>query len=87
MTGSKSRLREQAVAALLAEPTLDRAARVAGISEKTLRRWQHDDADFRAAYTTELPGQSDGHQATWSRCSQDGQLLAKTGPTGVGPFR
>jgi hypothetical protein len=49
MTAGKHRLREQAVAALLTEPTLDRAARQAGVSEKTLRRWMHED-EFRAVY-------------------------------------
>ena len=39
----------KAVEALLGEPTLARAAVVAGVSERTLRRWQHEGA-FRLAY-------------------------------------
>ena len=49
MTAGKTRRREQAVAALLTEPTLDRAAHRAGVSEKTLRRWLRD-AEFQSAY-------------------------------------
>ncbi len=36
-----SRKRESAIAALLAEPNLAAAAKRAGVSERTLRRWMH----------------------------------------------
>ena len=38
--------REQAILALLTERTLDRAAARCGVNEKTLRRWQTEDASF-----------------------------------------
>lgn len=37
--GSKERLREAAVAALLSHPTHEAAAKAAGVSESTLARW------------------------------------------------
>jgi phosphoglycolate phosphatase-like HAD superfamily hydrolase len=40
--------REKAILALLTERTLDRAARRCGLSERTLRRWQTEDAEFKA---------------------------------------
>jgi len=43
------RKQEDAIAALLTEPTLVAAAGAAGIGEKTLRRWLHDPG-FQAAY-------------------------------------
>jgi hypothetical protein len=43
--------RERAVLALLSRPTLQNAADEAGVSERTLRRWLRDDAEFQAAYT------------------------------------
>src|SRR5437867_3562302 len=52
MTGTNSkqaRKREAAIAALLVEPTIAKAAVVAGIGEKTLRRWLAE-PDFHAAY-------------------------------------
>jgi hypothetical protein len=49
MTG-KQRRREQAVAALLSTPTIAEAAKVAGTSERTLRRWLDGDAGFAADY-------------------------------------
>jgi len=45
----QSRLREQAIAALLAQPTIGEAARVVGIGEETLRRWLTQD-EFAAEY-------------------------------------
>jgi hypothetical protein len=41
--------KEQAVAALLAEPTIVAAARSLKISERTLRRWL-EDPEFHSAY-------------------------------------
>jgi len=40
----------QAIPALLSEPTLQAAARTAGIGERTLRRWLPEDPGFIAAY-------------------------------------
>jgi hypothetical protein len=45
----RSRKREQALAALLANPTVAEAAQAAGVGESTLRRWLADPA-FRAEY-------------------------------------
>lgn len=45
----KKRKQEEAIAALLTAPTLAKAAEVAGISERTLRRWL-DDEQFAKAY-------------------------------------
>src|SRR5262245_17197290 len=51
--GSKQTRRwERAIAALLAEPTIGQAAKAAGISDKTLRRWLKEpafSAEYRAA--------------------------------------
>ena len=44
-----SHKRDQAIAALLAQPTITAAANVVGISEKTLRRWLQD-PDFAAEH-------------------------------------
>ncbi|HET8998938.1 MAG TPA: RNB domain-containing ribonuclease [bacterium] len=44
-----TRKQEQAIAALLAEPTLGSAARRCGVSETTLWRWLQDE-EFQAAY-------------------------------------
>ncbi len=45
----RSRREEAAIAALLAEPTIDAAARQAGIAESTLRGWLRD-PDFQRRY-------------------------------------
>jgi hypothetical protein len=45
-----SRQQEAAIAALLAEPTIGKAAAVAGVNEKTLRRWLASGTAFLAAY-------------------------------------
>jgi len=42
-------VREQAILALLSEPTIARAAARCGLGEKTLRRWLAEDA-FKAEY-------------------------------------
>jgi hypothetical protein len=47
--GSKLNRREQAIAALLAEPTVERAAARAGISAATLKRWLAQ-PDFAGAF-------------------------------------
>jgi hypothetical protein len=47
--GSKLTRQEQAVAALLTEPTIEAAARKAGVSERTLKEWLTR-PDFAAAY-------------------------------------
>src|SRR5947208_3667217 len=44
-----SRKREQAIAALLAAPTVKKAAARAGVSERTLQLWLAD-PDFREAF-------------------------------------
>ena len=43
-------VREQALAALLSEPSIGKAAAACGIGEKTLRRWLTDDKAFQAEY-------------------------------------
>src|SRR5262245_13232268 len=47
--GSKSRQREQAIAALLASPNIESAARSAGIGTRTLKAWLAEPA-FAAEY-------------------------------------
>ena len=49
MTGRQPRKREEAIAALLAQPTIVEAARAVGVWEKTLRRWLQDPA-FASSY-------------------------------------
>src|SRR4029450_6122770 len=43
-------VREQAIVALLSEPTIRDAAAACGIGERTLHRWLTDDAAFQAEY-------------------------------------
>jgi hypothetical protein len=43
-------MRDQAILALLSEPTIGEAAARCGIAEKTLHRWLTDDAAFQAAF-------------------------------------
>jgi hypothetical protein len=38
----QSRMQEQAIAALMSQPTIGEAARIVGIGEETLRRWLQD---------------------------------------------
>lgn len=45
-----SRKKEQAVAALLAKPSIPEAAKTVGIGERTLWRWLKDDS-FKSAYS------------------------------------
>jgi hypothetical protein len=45
----QTRKRDVAIGALLTEPTIEAAAKAAGIGEKTLRRWLHE-PDFDAAH-------------------------------------
>ena len=45
----QNRKREVAIAALLSSPTIEQAAQLAGIGEKTLRRWLAE-PDFQALY-------------------------------------
>jgi len=40
-------IRDRAVVALLSEPSIEAAARRAGVSAKTLRRWIDDDIAFQ----------------------------------------
>src|SRR5262245_18740807 len=62
MTGfgsRQARKQEAAISALLAEPTIGQAAKVAGIGEKTLRRWLREpgfQAEYRAARRQALEG-------------------------------
>jgi hypothetical protein len=49
--GSKTEAtRERAIVALLSEPTIGKAAALAGIGERTLRTWLTEDPAFKAAY-------------------------------------
>lgn len=50
MGGNKQRRREQAIAALLSSSTVEDAARKAGVSVATLKRWLSEDEDFRREY-------------------------------------
>ena len=43
-------VREQAILALLSEPTIPKAAARCGVGEKTLRRWLAEDAAFQAEF-------------------------------------
>ena len=43
-------VREQAILALLSEPTIGEAATRCGIGERTLQRWLTEDAAFQAEY-------------------------------------
>jgi hypothetical protein len=45
-----SRKQEQAIAALLAKPTLRKAAEAAGVSERTLRAWVKEQPAFLRAW-------------------------------------
>jgi hypothetical protein len=76
MTGHGSkfgRKMEAAIAALVARPSIEDAARVAGVGEKPLRRWMRD-AEFKATY---LQARRDGvHQAV-------GRLQHATGAAGT----
>ncbi len=50
--GDKSRFRERAIVALLSAPSVERAAKTAGMSRATLLRWMQDEgfkADLTAA--------------------------------------
>jgi hypothetical protein len=60
-------VREQAILALLTERTLERAARRCDVSERTLRRWQTEDGEFKAAY-----------QAARTAMFQDGMSRVQT---------
>jgi hypothetical protein len=64
-----SRRQEQAIAALLAEPTVEAAARAAGVCHRTLKRWLTL-PDFAAAYAAARRQVLEGSVA---------QLLASTG--------
>ena len=44
-----ARKMEQAIAALVTRPSIEDAARIAGVGEKTLRRWMQD-PEFNAPY-------------------------------------
>ena len=64
---------EAAIAALVARPSIEDAARVAGVGEKTLRRWMRD-PEFKAKY---LQARREGvHQAV-------GRLQQATGAAGT----
>src|SRR5579875_3697716 len=47
----QSRKKEAAIAALLSEPTLPKAAEAASVSLSTLRRWLESDEAFARAYS------------------------------------
>ena len=67
-----TRRQEQAIGALLLEPTIARAAQSAAISERTLRRWLERD-NFRAAFMVAWRGavtQATARAAARSKCGQ-----------------
>ncbi len=47
---------KKALAALITSPTIETAAKAAGVGYTTLRRWLKDDEDFRREYERELAG-------------------------------
>lgn len=49
-SGKVSRFQEAAIVGLLTEPTIEQAARRAGVSERTLYRWLRSDERFAAEY-------------------------------------
>ena len=49
--GDKSRFRERAIVALLSAPSVERAAKTAGMSRATLLRWMQDEG-FKAELAT-----------------------------------
>jgi hypothetical protein len=57
---------EQAIAALLTRPSIEDAARVAGVAEKTLRRWM-EEPQFNARY---LKARRDGVSQAVARMQQ-----------------
>jgi AcrR family transcriptional regulator len=59
----RPRLQEAAIAALLSHPTLDSAAKAAGVSRATLFRWTQE-PDFQAAYRDARRQAMDGAIAT-----------------------
>lgn len=73
MTAQDERRRyrqEVAVVQLLTQPTIAAAAKSAGVGEKTLRRWIHDDPEFQARYRAareiilrQAVGRLQGHMA------------------------
>ncbi|HUU98415.1 MAG TPA: hypothetical protein VM487_21995 [Phycisphaerae bacterium] len=58
-----TRCKARAVAALLTEPTIGAAAKAAGVSERTLRRWLADVPEFGAAYRAARRGVFDSAMA------------------------
>jgi hypothetical protein len=57
--GKQDRLREQAIAALLASPSIAQAATTCNVAESTLRRWLRDPA-FSAAFRQASSDMLDG---------------------------
>ncbi len=55
-----TRKQQQAIAALLSTKTIAEAANVAGIGERTLKRWLAEDDSFLDAYKTEQRRLVDG---------------------------
>ena len=68
-----ARKMEAAISALLTRPSIEDAARVAGVAEKTLRRWMQD-PEFNARY---LRARRDGVYQSVARMQQ------ATGAAGV----
>jgi hypothetical protein len=67
-----NRKQEQAVAALLAEPTIERAAAAAGVSPRTLKNWLRL-PQFKSAY----------QQARWQILDRNISWLVSLGQTAV----
>lgn len=45
---------QKALTALIRAPTVEAAARAAGVGYSTVRKWLKDDAEFKAAYSAEM---------------------------------
>ena len=45
---------QKALTALIRAPTVEAAARAAGVGYSTVRKWLKDDVEFKAAYTAEM---------------------------------
>jgi hypothetical protein len=48
--GGLTPVQEKAITALLAEPTIAKAAEATGVTERTIYRWMTNDPEFGAAY-------------------------------------
>lgn len=60
--------KQKALAALLTSPTIEQAAKAAGVGNTSLRRWLREDQEFKEAYQTELAQIVKGASALAKRC-------------------